>query len=68
LTPDNALIIAYSARSDAPTHVNLTWHGYLNLAGHDVGDVRDHELTLGSSNFTPVDAGKIPTGEIRRVR
>ena len=67
LTPDNALIIAYSARSDAPTHVNLTWHGYLNLAGHDVGDVRDHELTLGSSNFTPVDAGKIPTGEIRRV-
>jgi aldose 1-epimerase len=67
LTGDNALSITYRARTDAPTHVNLTWHGYLNLAGHDAGDARDHELTLGASGFTPVDAGKIPTGEIRAV-
>jgi aldose 1-epimerase len=67
LTHDNALSIAYRARTDAPTHVNLTWHGYLNLGGHDAGDVRDHELMLGASSFTPVDVGKIPTGEIRPV-
>lgn len=67
LTDDNALIISYAARTDAPTHVNLTWHGYLNLAGHDAGDVRDHQLMLGASWFTPVDASKIPTGEVGPV-
>jgi aldose 1-epimerase len=67
LTDDDALIISYAARADAPTHVNLTWHGYFNLAGHDAGDVRDHQLMLGASSFTPVDTTKIPTGEIRAV-
>ena len=67
ITPDNALIVSYAAQTDAPTHVNLTWHGYLNLAGHDAGDARDHELTVAASNFTPVDPTKIPTGEIRAV-
>ena len=67
LTESNALVIRYLARTDAPTHVNLTWHGYFNLAGHAAGDVRDHELTLGASNFLPVDSTMIPTGEVRRV-
>jgi aldose 1-epimerase len=67
LTDDNALSITYGARAGAPTHVNLTWHGYLNLAGHDAGDARDHTLTLAASRFTPVDMDKIPTGEIRAV-
>lgn len=67
VTDDDALIISYAAQTDAPTHVNLTWHGYLNLAGHDAGDVRDHQLMLGASSFTPVDATKIPTGDIRAV-
>jgi aldose 1-epimerase len=67
LTDENELVINYEARADAPTHVNLTWHGYFNLGGHDAGDVRDHELTLGASAFTPVDARQIPTGELRAV-
>jgi aldose 1-epimerase len=67
LSENNEWIVSYAARTDAPTHVNLTWHGYLNLGGHDAGDVRDHELTLAASSFTPVDATKIPTGEIRAV-
>ena len=67
LTDANELVISYEARCDAPTHVNLTWHGYFNLAGHDAGDVRSHELTLGASVFTPVDATQIPTGEFRPV-
>lgn len=67
LTNDNALIVTYAATTDAPTHVNLTWHGYLNLAGRGAGDVRDHELRLGASSFTPVNSTRIPTGEIRSV-
>ena len=67
LTDENELVVEYDARTDAPTHVNLTWHGYFNLGGHDAGDVRDHELTLGASSFTPVDETQIPTGETRAV-
>lgn len=67
LTGENELIIAYDARAGAPTHVNLTWHGYVNLGGHDSADVRDHELKLAASSFTPVDETQIPTGEFRPV-
>jgi aldose 1-epimerase len=67
LTDDNELVVDYSAIADAATPVNLTQHAYINLAGHDAGDVFDHELTLYASHFTPVDAALIPTGEIRSV-
>jgi aldose 1-epimerase len=68
LTDDNALTIDYSAITDRPTVVNLTQHLYFNLAGHDAGDILDHELTLVASRYTPVDATLIPTGELREVR
>lgn len=67
LSDDNALMLDYAAVADEPTPVNLTQHGYFNLAGHDSGDVRAHELTIAASRFTPVDAGLIPTGELRHV-
>jgi aldose 1-epimerase len=67
LTEANELRIEYQAESDKPTIVNLTHHGYFNLAGHDSGDILGHELKLYADNFTPVDAGLIPTGEIRSV-
>jgi aldose 1-epimerase len=67
LTDDNALVFDYAAITDEPTPVNLTHHGYFNLAGHDAGDVRAHELTIAASRYTPVDAELIPTGELRDV-
>jgi aldose 1-epimerase len=65
LSESNELRIEYSAETDRPTVVNLTHHGYFNLAGHDSGDILGHELTLFADAFTPVDAGLIPTGEVR---
>ncbi|HEX6048116.1 MAG TPA: aldose epimerase family protein [Gemmatimonadaceae bacterium] len=68
LNGDNELAVDYQATTDEPTPVNLTQHSYFNLGGHDAGDILGHELTLGASRFTPVDANLIPTGELRDVR
>jgi aldose 1-epimerase len=59
------LRIEYSATSDKDTVVNLTNHSYFNLAGS--GDILGHQVTLHASRFTPVDAGLIPTGELKPV-
>jgi aldose 1-epimerase len=60
--------IQYEATSDKPTPVNLTQHTYFNLKGEGGGDVLDHELTIEASKFLPVNAGLIPTGELRAVK
>jgi aldose 1-epimerase len=59
------LRIEYSATTDKDTVVNLTNHSYFNLAGQ--GDILSYQLTLHASRFTPVDAGLIPTGELKSV-
>ncbi len=67
LTPSKELRIQYAARSDADTVINLTNHSYFNLAGAGTGDVLKHEMEIFADQFTPVDAGLIPTGELRDV-
>lgn len=65
LTDQNELKIDYLATTDKDTVVNLTNHTYFNLG--DADTILDHQLTLQASRFTPVDAGLIPTGELRDV-
>jgi len=67
VTPEHELRIDYTATTDQATVVNLTSHSYFNLAGQGNGDILGHQLTLHASKFTPVDAGLIPTGELKSV-
>lgn len=60
---DNALKLYLTARTDAPTVVNLTNHVYFNLNGEGNGDILGHELQLNASVYLPTDETLIPVGE-----
>jgi aldose 1-epimerase len=68
LTENNELKIDYAASTDKPTVVNPTNHSYFNLKGAGNGDILDHVVTIYADRFTPVDAGLIPTGELKPVK
>ena len=53
--------IDYRATTSRTTVLNLTHHGYYNLAGAGTGSALGQVLTLNASLFLPVDAGLIPT-------
>jgi aldose 1-epimerase len=59
LTPNDEWRIEYRATTSRTTILNLTHHGYYNLAGS--GSALDHELTLEASRYLAIDATLIPT-------
>jgi aldose 1-epimerase len=68
LDQQNRLTVTYAATTDKPTVVNLSNHALFNLAGAASGrSVMDQRLTIVADGYTPVDAGLIPTGEIKPV-
>lgn len=67
LTEANAVEILYRVVCDQDTPVNLTSHGYFNLAGHDSGEVYDHVVRIAADAFTPTGASSVPTGEKKSV-
>ncbi|MCK3683687.1 aldose epimerase family protein [Maribellus sp. YY47] len=67
LTDANEIKIEYWATTDKATPVNLTHHSFFNLKGAGQGDVNEHVVQINADNYTPVDAGLIPTGEIAPV-
>lgn len=68
LTDDNHLQIIYNATTTKATPINLTNHTYFNLEGQGEGDILAHSIMINAPRFTPVDAGLIPTGELRPVK
>lgn len=67
LTDDNALVMDYTAVTDAPTLVNLTNHSYFNLEGHASGSILEQTLWLNAASFTEGNAEICPTGRILPV-
>jgi aldose 1-epimerase len=67
LNDRNEMRIDYSAMTDRPTPVNLSHHGYFNLAGAASGEVWNHVLWLGADRYSVTDEAIIPTGELASV-
>jgi len=61
------LAITLSARSDAATPINLTYHPYFNLAGDFNVPATGQWLRIPARHYLPVADGLIPTGEIAPV-
>jgi aldose 1-epimerase len=68
LDDHDALSIRYEATTSKSTVINLSNHSLFNMAGAESGrDVLGQTLTIAARAYTPVDAGLIPTGELRPV-
>lgn len=63
LTEFNEIQINYRAICDKDTVLNLTNHAYFNLNGEGNGDILDHQLTIPSTHYIPIDKNQIPLGE-----
>lgn len=67
LLGDSELSVSYWAGTDAPTPLNLTHHGYFNLAGHAAGSVADHRVEIRADRYLELGAGSVPTGRLLDV-
>lgn len=52
----------FTAVTDKPTVVNISHHGYFNLAGRHSGNCHQQRLWIDADAYTPVDAELIPIG------
>src|ERR1044071_8246418 len=64
---ENTLTLAYEATSDAPTPINLTWHPYFTLSGDAHKPIDEIQMRIAASHYLPVNASRVPTGEIAPV-
>lgn len=67
LTSRDELVIEYEATTTKSTPINLTNHAYFNLAGHNSGDILEHELMIDAERIVPVDETSIPLGPLASV-
>jgi len=64
---ENSLTWKATATADKATPINLTNHAYFNLTGDPKKSILNHILKINASEYLPVDASNIPTGEIKPV-
>lgn len=63
LTENNELILSYEAETDQATAINLTHHGYFNLAPNG-GNIKDHKQQIFASNYLEQDDNYSVTGKL----
>ncbi|SDK51573.1 aldose 1-epimerase [Pedobacter sp. ok626] len=61
LTDENELILDFKATTDAPTAINLTHHGYFNLAPQG-GSIANHLHRMPASYYLEQDDNYVVTG------
>nr|WP_321457357.1 aldose epimerase family protein [uncultured Cohaesibacter sp.] len=61
------LSLSMGAETDKTTIINIIYHGYWNLGGHQSGTVENQKLCIYADRFTLVTPEKIPTGELASV-
>jgi aldose 1-epimerase len=67
LDDNNQFTLEYFASTNKNTIVNLTQHSYFNLAGHNSGNILDHQVYINADHFLPMCERVYPTGEKRPV-
>lgn len=76
LTQADELRIDYEATTDRATPVNLTHHGYWNLAGSgnacgsakpQAASILGHVLRIEAERYLPTDEHRLPTGQVLPV-
>ncbi|MGM9475981.1 aldose epimerase family protein [Pedobacter sp. GSP4] len=63
LTENDELILSYEAETDQATAINLTHHGYFNLAPNG-GSIKDHKQQIFASNYLEQDDNYSVTGKL----
>lgn len=66
---ENSISMEYHATTDKATIVNLTHHGFYNLAGisNPTPTIDNNIVTINADYYIPIDENSIPTGEILKV-
>lgn len=67
LAENGSLSIQMRAVPDADTYINMLFHGYWNMGGHEKGNVGDHILSINAGHYLPKSELGVPTGEKRDV-
>ena len=63
LTENDELILSYEAETDKATAINLTHHGYFNLAPEG-GNIKHHKQQIFASNYLEQDDNYSVTGKL----